>query len=159
MASVECLSSQQQAGYMCASLSRHSIEESSCIRGGSIYAPGKPCATEMLRAANGAAKIAEVLRIIRTLGSQELTPAPGKCARRNDLGRDAHSANPSLRAFANKPTPPQLMPAGNQNLPRCFAAHLMVPCHCPFLLNPSWDLGSSGRLGNLLDFVGNPDDE
>jgi len=41
MASVECLSSQQQAGYMCASLSRHSIEESSCIRGGSIYAPGK----------------------------------------------------------------------------------------------------------------------
>lgn len=39
MASVEHPSTHQQAGYMCASLSRCSIEESSCIRGGSIYAP------------------------------------------------------------------------------------------------------------------------
>jgi len=41
MASAERPSSQQQAGYMCASQSYNSIEESSCIRGGSIYATEK----------------------------------------------------------------------------------------------------------------------
>jgi hypothetical protein len=42
MASEECPSSQQQAGYMYTSPSRCSLEESSCIRGGSIYAPMDP---------------------------------------------------------------------------------------------------------------------
>ena len=46
MARAEILSIHQQAGYMYASLSRCSIEESSCIRGGSIYDPLNPSISE-----------------------------------------------------------------------------------------------------------------
>ena len=65
MARAEIPSTHQQAGYMYASLSRRTIEESSCMRGGSIYEPEKPhIAEDDFRIQKWSGSISEIETII-----------------------------------------------------------------------------------------------